>query len=163
MRTINRTIVSALIFSSDNKLLLGKKDPTKGGVYPDCWHIPGGGVEEGETFEQALIREVKEEVGLDITPYKPEAIPYVAKGVSEKTLKDTGEKVLCHMEFNRFKIIINDKTADKIQLKLDDDLIEVRWFDPIELRDVKLIPGGREFFEKLGYISKQLFSPRLDF
>jgi len=152
MRTINRTIVSALIFSSDNKILMGKKDPTKGGVYPDCWHIPGGGVDEGETFEQALIREVKEEVGLDITPYKLEAIPYVDTGVSEKTLKDTGEKVLCQMEFNRFKIFINDRAADKIQLKLNDDLVEARWFNLDELKDVKQIPGGREFFQKLGYI-----------
>jgi hypothetical protein len=42
MREIERTIVSALIFSQDGKLLMGKKDPAKGGVYPDCWHIPGG-------------------------------------------------------------------------------------------------------------------------
>ena len=30
------------------------------------WTFPGGGVEEGETLEQAVIREVKEETGLDV-------------------------------------------------------------------------------------------------
>ena len=118
MREIQRTIVSALIFSKDNKILMGRKDPAKGGVYADCWHIPGGGVEEGQTFEDALKREVLEEVGLDITPYEIIPLPYVDKGVAEKTLKDTGEKVLCHMEFNRFKIVINDKVADEIKLQL---------------------------------------------
>jgi ADP-ribose pyrophosphatase YjhB (NUDIX family) len=56
MRTIHRTIVSALIYSNDGKLLMGKKDPAKGGVYNDCWHIPGGGIEEGEGKIEALTR-----------------------------------------------------------------------------------------------------------
>jgi 8-oxo-dGTP pyrophosphatase MutT (NUDIX family) len=28
---------------------MGQKDPNKGGVYSDYWHIPGGGVDNGET------------------------------------------------------------------------------------------------------------------
>src|SRR3989339_368355 len=100
MREINRTIVSALIFSKDGKLLMGKKDPAKGGVYADCWHIPGGGVDEGESFERALKREVQEEVGIDITPYNLVRIPGKGTGVAERMLQ--GENVLCRMEFNRF-------------------------------------------------------------
>ena len=46
MREIERTIVSGLVFSKDGKLLMGLKDPAKGGVYPDVWHIPGGGIDE---------------------------------------------------------------------------------------------------------------------
>lgn len=30
------------------------------------WTFPGGGVEEGETLDQAVVREVKEETGLDV-------------------------------------------------------------------------------------------------
>lgn len=153
MREIKRTIVSALIFSKDDKLLMGKKDPTKGGVYSDCWHIPGGGIDEGETFEQALRREVKEEVGLDISSYNPVLIPEEGAGIAEKIL-DTGEKVLCKMEFNRFRVDIKDKLADDIKLHLSDDLVETRWFSRDELLNVKQIPGGKEFFQKIGLISK---------
>ncbi|MFA4818969.1 MAG: NUDIX hydrolase [Patescibacteria group bacterium] len=154
MREIHRTIVSALIFSKDNKVLMGRKDPIKGGVYSDCWHIPGGGVESGQSFEEALKREVREEVGIDITPYTLEPLPYVDTDVAEKIFKDTEEKVLCRMEFHRFRIVIHNKMADEIRLQLGDDLVESQWFSVSELPSVKQIPGGREFFQKLGYITE---------
>ena len=151
MREIHRIIASALLFSSDGKLLLGKKDPTSGGVYLDCRHLPGGGIDEGESLHDAVIREVSEEVGIDIHDTEITHLPYVDTGVSEKTLKDTGEKVLCHMEFNRFQITI-DQPAHEIETTLSDDLVEVRRFTQEELTTIQLVPGGREFFEKMGLI-----------
>lgn len=151
MREIERIIVSAIIFSKDGKLLMGRKDPSKGGVYPDCWHIPGGGVDTGETFEDALKREVLEETGIDSTPYKIIPVPFVGSGVSEKTLK-TGETVLCKMEFNRFEIHIDDQNSEEIELRPNDDLIEMRWFRKEELRHIKHVPGGKEFFQQAGYM-----------
>ena len=154
MREIHRTIVSGLIFSKDNKLLMGKKDPRKGGVYPDCWHIPGGGVDEGESFEEAFKREMLEEVGIDISPYKIIPISYTNRGNSEKILK-TGEKVLCHMTFNYFKVVIDNRLAEEIKTELNDDLVQIQWFKKDELLKIKQIPGGKEFFQKVGLISVQ--------
>lgn len=52
------------IIIQDNKIILIKR------VKPNetYWVFPGGGIEKGETKEQALIREIKEELGLDINP-----------------------------------------------------------------------------------------------
>lgn len=152
MREIQRTIVSALIFSEDGKLLMGKKDPTKGGVYPDVWHIPGGGVDEGETFLQTLTREVSEEVGIDISDCRVVYLDIVRGGSAEKTLKETGERVLCNMEFNYFEVYV-PKKANEVELALTDDLVEVAWFTREELPTVKQIPGGKEFFIEMGYMS----------
>jgi 8-oxo-dGTP pyrophosphatase MutT (NUDIX family) len=55
------------------KLLLVRKsmdDPHQ----PGRWEFPGGRMEDGETPDEALIREVREEVGLDVLPGMPLAL-----------------------------------------------------------------------------------------
>lgn len=152
MRTVQREIVSALIFSKDKKLFMGKKDPNSGGVYTDCWHIPGGGIESNESKVDALKREVLEEVGIDIGSCKIELVDDSNKGTAEKTLKETGEKVLVEMHFNVYKVIVDDKTSGEIVVSLNSDLVEYRWFALDELPNVKHTPPSIKLFKKLGYL-----------
>lgn len=152
---INRIIASVIIFSQDGKMLMGRKDPNKGGVYASAWHIPGGGIEDGETLEDAARREAQQEVdGLDLNGTKLAPLPFIGHGESPKTLPN-GKKVWCKMEFHRFEIRL-DKTASELQkvLKPGDDLAELQWFDTDELEQIEHIPGGAEFFVEAGYMSK---------
>lgn len=55
-------IAQALIIR-DNDVLMVKQYVERGDI---VWNYPGGGIEAGETPEQACIREVKEETGYDI-------------------------------------------------------------------------------------------------
>ncbi len=151
MRRIKREIVGALIFSKDGKLFQGKKDPAKGGVYPDAWHIPGGGIEEGEDILTALKREIMEETGIDITPHVIELLDDIGRGESEKTL-ERGERVLCEMAFTVYKIVIGDKNADEIVVTLNSDLTEYVWRDMSDLKNVVLTPPSQELFIRLGYL-----------
>ncbi len=151
MRSIKREIVAALIFSKDNKLFQGMKDPEHGGVYLDCWHIPGGGLDEGEDKIAGLIREVFEETGIDISLEKIELVDDLGTGESEKTLKESGEKVLCHMIFNVYKIVLS-KNSDEININLNDDLVKYRWTDLNDLKNLKLTPPSVELFTRLGYL-----------
>ena len=86
MRTIHRDIVSAVILSKDGKILMGMKDPSSGGVYADCWHIPGGGIDDGEDKLSALRREVLEETGIDIAAAATTLADDTGSGETEKTL-----------------------------------------------------------------------------
>jgi 8-oxo-dGTP pyrophosphatase MutT (NUDIX family) len=135
------------------------KDPAKGGVYVDCWHIPGGGIDEGEDKMTALKREILEETGININPYPIELVDDKGRGQSEKILKTTGEKVLCDMIFNVYKIVINDKDANQINVSLNDDLVKYTWTDPKDLGVLKLTPPSVDLFDRLGYLKKLTTNP----
>src|ERR1700743_3548189 len=109
MKTITRRIVTAYITSSDNKILLGQKKA--GGVYEGYWHNPGGGVEKGESDNDALRREVLEETGIDITPSNVILIDDKGHGEAIKTTP-SGEKVLAKMQFNVYKAELEETSAD---------------------------------------------------
>ena len=64
----NRIIVHTLI-KIDNKYLVTKRSKEET-TYPEYWDIPGGLVEYGELPKDAVIRETKEEVNLNIIPTK---------------------------------------------------------------------------------------------
>lgn len=151
MRTINRDIVSALIFSKDGKLLMGMKDPKNGGVYADCWHIPGGGVDEGESQLAALRREVLEETGIDIIPHKTVLADNKGAGKTQKTLT-TGEHVMCNMRFYVYRVDISQSAAD-IKVQPGDDLMKLEWVDLTQLGQYKLTPPSETLFWRLRLIA----------
>jgi ADP-ribose pyrophosphatase YjhB (NUDIX family) len=55
--------VSAVILTSEGLLLQRRSDN-------HLWGLPGGGVEPGETVSAAVVREVREETGLEVTPIR---------------------------------------------------------------------------------------------
>ncbi len=55
--------VRAVIFDAQGRVLLLKRS-TRSKNYPGKWEFPGGKVDRGERFDDALVREVREETGL---------------------------------------------------------------------------------------------------
>lgn len=57
-------VAAAVIERPDGSFLLGRRPPN--GIYAGWWEFPGGKVEAGETPQQALVRELQEELGIDV-------------------------------------------------------------------------------------------------
>ena len=76
----NRKLVEVavgILIRPDGDFLLTSRPPGK--VYEGYWEFPGGKIEHGETVEQALRRELQEEIGITIGPvhsWKVETVDY---------------------------------------------------------------------------------------
>lgn len=62
---------SSIIFiNSQKEILLFLRDDIPHIPSPNIWDVPGGHVEPDETPEECIVREMKEEMGLDIKDYQ---------------------------------------------------------------------------------------------
>ena len=58
--------VAALIRLDDGRFVMQQRDDIQGIFYPGYWGLFGGAIEAGETPEQALVREVREELAYEV-------------------------------------------------------------------------------------------------
>ena len=68
MQTIevkNQLVSTIALIDDENQILIGKRPFGK--TFENLWEFPGGKVKKNETVEQALIRETKEEVNVDLS------------------------------------------------------------------------------------------------
>jgi 8-oxo-dGTP diphosphatase len=100
-------LVGALIVRN-GMLLLGRRSSEKA-VCPDMWDVIGGHVEAGETFEDALLREVDEETGIR---------PLVYEEHSRHPLPQGGVLVLFQ---------VTGWAGSEPRLR-NDEHVELRWF-----------------------------------
>ncbi|EQB87644.1 8-oxo-dGTP pyrophosphatase MutT (NUDIX family) [Clostridium punense] len=108
-----RFSVHAVITNSEGKVLLLKQ------TYSDKrWGLPGGGVEPGETIHQAIIRECKEELGIDIIVKAFTGLYY-------------------HKSFNSQVGIFNCELPKEAAIKLSSEHSEYKWEDTAELSEVQ--------------------------
>ena len=130
----NQPIVGVgAVIICDGKLLLEKRknDPGKG-----KWSIPGGLVELGENVEQTVIREVKEETGLEVE--KPEHIDIV-----DNITRDENGEIKYHFVIIDYFVKLKGGT-----LEARSDAEELRWvtFDEVEQYDLTMT--FRAFFQR---------------
>lgn len=132
--------VYAFIFNEKGEVLLQKRSSNKK-LWPNLWDITAGGhVLSGEFGMQALIREVKEELGLDI---KEDEIKYLV-GSTSSNIKGK----IKNNHFNECYIVT--KNIDISQLKLqEEEVSDVKWFTKQEILE-RIENNFEELTEKTG-------------
>jgi 8-oxo-dGTP diphosphatase len=129
----------------EGKIVLIKK---KGGPYNEKLDLPGGTIEWGETPEHTLIRELNEEVGIDVTNYELFDTNSV---VLEWMHKEELEKV--HHLGIFYKILdYNNDVLEKIKIdEKNDDSLGARFYEIDKLRKNELSDIAKLEIEKFGY------------
>jgi 8-oxo-dGTP diphosphatase len=62
-------IAAALLRDSDGRLLLGRRAPHKRSA-PGMWDVVGGHIEQGESRDTALVRELREELAIEACDWR---------------------------------------------------------------------------------------------
>ena len=120
--------VSAAIFRDGRVLIVRRARPPAHGLYT----LPGGGVELGETLEQAVIREVREETALAIEPV-------ALAGYRQAIGRDATGRIERH-----FVILPFAARWLAGEVSLNEELAEAEWRDPTSLGDLQTTEGLAE-------------------
>ena len=124
------------IIIKDNKLLMIKKS-SKDPNQPNKWEIPGGRKQVGESLDEHIVREVKEEVGINIIPKDIFDLWEFKINIDEKPTTIVAVSRFC--EIMDECINITEDVIDKCEW------VEIN----AELLNYNLIPGIRRTIEKL--------------
>ncbi|MGE8207019.1 NUDIX hydrolase [Heyndrickxia sp. NPDC080065] len=105
-------VVYVLLFDENNEKILMVKNK---GIKSSYFTLPGGAVEDGETLEEAAIREVKEETGVNVE------ISGIFT-VSEAFFEERGHHTIIFTFFGKI-------VGGEINISLPDEIEEITWMD----------------------------------
>jgi 8-oxo-dGTP diphosphatase len=117
------TNVVAAIIRQKNLYLIVKRNRNK--HFGLKWEFPGGKVEIGENFHDALIREIKEELNISIK---------IQKKIAQKKYKDTKINIIIHY-------YLCSLDNGKIKLLEHEDL---SWVEKKNFLQYDFVPGDKE-------------------
>lgn len=120
-------IVTAGLIREPKGILLAKRSR---GLYRGHWEFPGGKLEEDESPEDCLRRELKEELGIEVE----------VEGVVE----------VVWMPYDGFNLLLLLYSC-RLRGGEPQPILceEVRWFAPEELKDLPMPPADRELLRRL--------------
>lgn len=123
--------MAAAVVWDGPRLLMTQR--SAGGPLGLQWEFPGGKIEGDETPERAIVREVREELGVTATPF--ERIRTVAHDYPHGT---------------RVEIVFVRCTLDSLAFTLSDEVRDARWQVPADIDLAGVLEADRDFLRALG-------------
>ncbi len=121
-------LVTAAVIFDDSKILITRRP--KDARHPGLWEFPGGKIEAGEGPEEALCREIREELGAEIK------VVEVFEVVFHRY--DWGPVLVL-----AYSCRLITKTVHNV------GVAEHRWVHPRELNDFNILPADQPIIERL--------------
>ena len=116
--------VDNIIINDKGEILLNKRADTKK-TFPGMWNLVSGDIEYGETVEEALKREAREEVGVEV-----EVIRFTGRYYDKKGRHPT-KTVICLPHICRI-------VSGEPKINQPGEVSDIRWFKPEEIRKMEL-------------------------
>ena len=132
-----RTVSLIVPYTKDGRILLqDRRDISKIG---EEWGFFGGGVEKGETIEQALVREAREELEIDLNDH---GYQYIGKDALEWTSREGAEwtfyRVFFATRYEDYSGEMNQREGTNMELFTLEDAKKMNLFTPENPQDPAL-------------------------
>ena len=123
-----RSVGVALIFNKQMKILIGRRASNV--PYTGSWEFPGGKLEQGETPQEALERELMEELNV------------------KSTVNEFFSEIIYTYPSGKFKLLtyFTDIDTSTLELRVHD---KIEWVHLKDLHKYKLLPSGMLMVNKL--------------
>ncbi len=125
--------VRGIIKNDSGEILIVKRHP-KSKTDPEMWELPGGKVERGEFFADALVREIKEETNLDVE------------------IGDFCEAVQNDYSHKRTVQLMMYLVDVKGEVRISDEHTEFMWASMDKIRTLEISTSLKKLLEKRDYI-----------
>ena len=122
------SVSAGILINNDNQILLSQRTADKS--FPGQWEFPGGKIESSETANEALIRELKEELGIDID-----------NSYLFKRIEHYYDSFTANIEFFIVDSWSGELSGEEGQL--------VRWFSARDLKDLPILAADNPVIEEL--------------
>ncbi|MEZ0495625.1 (deoxy)nucleoside triphosphate pyrophosphohydrolase [Sphingomonas sp. IW22] len=117
-------VAAAALVDGDGRVLVQRRPAGK--PMAGLWEFPGGKVEAGETPEGALIRELHEELGIDVEQACLAPAVFASEPLGERHL------LLLLFALRKWRGVVNARHADAL-----------KWVRPVELHRLDMPPADR--------------------
>ena len=126
-------LIASSIIEKDKKVLLLQRG--NNASYPDHWQLPEGKIEEGETSDLAIKREIKEEIGIRVISLEFQKVFYST--FEAKELQYLGIRAVYKAKLNSNEIMLSQEHKN------------YGWYSKKEALKLLLIPGIKEILQDL--------------
>lgn len=130
---VQKVIVGGILIHNKKALIIKRSENDE--AFPGLWEIPSGKKEQFEEPVLALIREVKEEVGIDVTVKNPVGV-FSFKVEKLHELRDS----------TQINFLVKSNN-DNIEVKLSSEHSEFAWVDLLTIGDFNISKETRKNIE----------------
>ena len=125
-----KLVVACALINEYGKVLINERPVGKD--YAGYWEFPGGKVDEGETPEEAIIRELKEEINIDVTGSCLAPLSFTEK------------------QYDNYYVVVLLYVCRRWNGNIMPmERQELAWVNPKEIDNFNLLPADKSFFASL--------------